>query len=178
MDRKDFFKNACGLGICSCIGVGLLSNGDLKAATDEKNDWKEGFIRYRFEKLIGILDSSLEEKTRNQIFENLGKECAKTGQSAKYINNPDGFFNDVLSRWGEKASYDKGKGLIRIETPERACFCPMFDPKTVSKSICQCSVGWQSQTYKTILGKDVEAKCVESVIRGSKRCVFEIRILS
>lgn len=178
MDRKDFFKNACGLGICSCIGVGLLSNGDLKAATDEKNDWKEGFMRYRFEKLIGILDSALDEKTRNQILENLGKECAQTGQSAKYINNPDGFFSDVLSRWGEKASYDKEKGLIRIETPERACFCPMFDAKTVSKSICQCSVGWQSQTYKTILGKDVEAKCVESVIRGSKRCVFEVRILS
>lgn len=179
MDRKDFFKNACELGICSCIGAGLLSNGNLYATTeDEKSDWKVGFAKYRFKKLIGILDSTLDEKTRDQILDNLGKECAKTGQSTKYINNPDGFFNDVLSRWGEKASYDKEKGLIRIETPERACFCPMFDAKTISKSICQCSVGWQAQTYTTILGKEVEARCVESVIRGSKKCIFEIRILS
>ncbi|MCX6238299.1 MAG: hypothetical protein NTY07_12225 [Bacteroidia bacterium] len=176
MDRKDFFKNACGLGICSCFGAGLLSNGDLHAAVDEKDAWKEGFIRYRFEKLIGILDSTLDEHTRNQILENLGKECAKSGQSKNFVNNIDGFFENIHSRWGENATYDKEKGLIRIETPERACVCPLFDAKTVSKSICQCSVGWQTQTYNTILGKDVEAKCVESVIRGSKRCVFEIKI--
>jgi len=178
MDRKDFFKNACGFGICSCIGAGLLSNGSLQAAAgDEKNDWKAGFTKYRFEKLIGILDSTLDEKTRDQILESLGKECAKTGQSKRYINNPDGFFSDVLSRGGEKATYDKEKGLIRIEGSEKGCFCPMFNSETVSKSICQCSVGWQTQTYNTILGKEVEAKCVESVIRGSKRCVFEIKIL-
>ena len=78
---------------------------------------------------------------------------------------------------GEKATFDKEKNIIRVETAERECFCPMFDSKKVSKSICQCSVGWQSQTYETILGQTVEAKCVESVIRGSKKCVFEIKLI-
>jgi predicted hydrocarbon binding protein len=178
MNRNYFLKKACGLGICSCVGAGLLSNGNLKAADEKKAEWKEGFVKYRFAKLIGILDLTLDEKTKNQILENLGKECANRSQSKQYINNLDGFFNDLRSRWGENASYDKEKGLIRIETPERECFCPMFDSKEISKSICQCSVGWQAQTYKTIFGKDVEAKCVESVIRGSKRCVFEVRILN
>ena len=178
MDRKDFFKNACGLGVCSCVGIGLLSNGSLQAATGQETDWKEQFIKNRYAKLIGILDSTLDENTKNQILENLGKECAKDPSIASnYINNPDGFFKHIHDRWGENASFDKEKGLIRIETPERDCFCPLIDSKIISKSVCQCSVGWQTQTYTTIFGKEVKARCVESVIRGSKNCVFEIQIV-
>jgi predicted hydrocarbon binding protein len=175
MERKDFFKSACGIGICSCIGaipvVGLCV-GDDKPVTD----WKEGFVKYRFAKLIGILDSTLDENTKNQIIENLGKECAKGGFSEKHINDPEGFFKEINSRWGENATYNKENGIIRIETPERDCVCPLVDSKTISPSVCQCSVGWQAQTYETIFGKKVTAKCIESVVRGSKKCVFEIVI--
>ncbi len=178
MDRKKFFKSACTLGICSCVGAGLLSNGNLQASEKLDTDWKERFIKYRFAKLIGILDLTLDENTKNQIIENLGQECSKDGFAQNYKNNIDGFFNEIHNRWGENSTYDKEKGLIRIETPERDCVCPFVDSKVISKSICQCSVGWQTQTYKTILGREVEAKCLESVIRGSKKCVFEIRILN
>jgi predicted hydrocarbon binding protein len=177
MDRKSFMKNVCGLGICSCVGSGLLSISKASASENDYTDWKENFIKYRFAKLIDILDSTLDENTKNNIIESLGKECSKDGFAVNYKNNPDGFFNEIHNRWGENASYDKEKGLIRIETPERDCVCPFIDSKKISKSICQCSVGWQTQTYTTILGKEVKAQCVESVIRGSKKCVFEIRIL-
>jgi predicted hydrocarbon binding protein len=178
MDRKKFFKNACGLGVCSCIGPVLLSNGDLNAAENPDNDWKDKFVKHRFAKLIGILDLTLDENTKNKIMEDLGRECSKNSFATKYVNNPEGFFNELHNRWGEHATYDKDKGFIRIETPERDCACPFVDSKVISKSICQCSVGWQAQTYNTIFGKEVEAKCIESVIQGSKRCVFEIRILN
>jgi len=36
-------------------------------------------VKYRFAKLIGILDSTLDENTKNQIIESLGKECSKSG---------------------------------------------------------------------------------------------------
>jgi predicted hydrocarbon binding protein len=175
MDRKEFFKNTCSIGICSCIGIiplNALSDTDKKPLPD----WKEGFVKYRFAKLIGILDSTLDENTRNHIIENLGRECAKDGFSTKYINDLEGFFKEINTRWGEIASYDKENGIIRIETPERDCVCPFVDSKTISPSVCQCSVGWQAQTYETIFGKKVSAKCVESVVRGSKKCVFEIVI--
>ena len=178
MDRKNFFKSACGLGVCSCVGIGLLSTNNSYASSNEESDWKEKFIKNRYAKLIGILDSTLDENTKNQILENLGKECAKDPFMAQnYINNPDGFFKQIHDRWGENAFYDKENSLIRIETPERDCVCPLIDSKIISKSVCQCSVGWQTQTYTTILGKEVKARCVESAIRGSKRCVFEINIL-
>lgn len=177
MDRKNFFKSACGLGICSCVGAELLLNGNLHAAEKQEPDWKERFIKHRFAKLIDILDLTLDESTKNQIIENLGKECSLASIANNYKGNPEEFFNEIHNRWGENATYDKEKGLIKIETPERDCVCPLVDSKVISTSICQCSVGWQTQTYRTILGKEVHAKCVESVIRGSKRCVFEIRIL-
>jgi len=178
MDRKKFFINACSLGMCSCIGSGLLPGNGVFASEKNDTDWKEQFIKYRFAKLIGILDSTLDEDTKTQIIESLGKECSKNSFANNYIDNPDGYFAELRRRWGENAVYDKEKGVIRIETPERDCVCPLIDSKTISKSICQCSVGWQEQTYTTILRKKVKAECVESVIRGSKKCVFEIRILN
>lgn len=178
MERRNFFKSACGLGIFSCVGVGLLSSSKVLASENNETDWKENFIKHRFAKLIGILDLTLDENTKNKIIENLGKECSKNSFAMKYVNNLEGFLNEIHNRWGENATYYKEQGLIRIETPERDCFCPFVDSKVISKSICQCSVGWQTQTYNTILGKEVEVKCLESVVRGSKRCVFEIKILN
>ena len=179
MDRKNFLRSACGLGVCSCVGMGLIPAGKLNAANSQENDPKDKFVKNRFAKLIGILDSTLDEQTKNKIIESLGKECAKDGSiSNRYLNNPEGFFDEIHNRWGENFTYDKAKGIIRIVTPERDCVCPFVDSKIISKSVCQCSVGWQTQTYQTIFGKEVEAKCVESVVRGSKKCVFEVKVLN
>ena len=142
MDRKQFIKSACGLGICSCIGAEFLSTKNLFAyKTDKNTDWKDNFVKYRFAKLIDILDATLDGNIRDQIIENLGRECAKNSFAGNFKNNVEGFFNEIHNRWGENASYDKEKGRIRIETPERDCVCPLVDSKTISKSICQCSVG-------------------------------------
>ena len=177
MNRKDFFKNACGLGICSCMGTGLISANYVTTNEGNATDWKDGFVKYRFAKLIDILDTTLDENTKNRIIEDLGKECSNASIAKDFKNDVEGYFNEIKNRWGENATYDREKGLIRIETPERDCVCPLIDSKKISKSVCQCSVGWQTQTYTTIFGKEVKAKCVESVVRGSNKCVFEIQIV-
>jgi predicted hydrocarbon binding protein len=178
MNRSGFFKKACGLSVCSCVALSFLPIGNLHAKANKENDWKEDFIKHRYAKLIGILDLMLNENTKIQILEKLGRECAGNGAGVKkYINNPEGFFKEIHDKWGENATYNKDKGIIRIETPERDCVCPLIDSKAISKSVCHCSVGWQTQIYSTIFEKEVKARCVESVIRGSKRCVFEIELL-
>jgi len=176
MDRKSFFQKACGLGMCSCVLPSLFHGNELLAKESNTTSWKEGFVQHRFSKLIDILDETLDEETKNEILEDLGRECSKRSQVEQYKDNLQGFFEHLKNSLGETATFDKERGVIRVETAERECFCPMFDSKNVSESICQCSVGWQTQTYETILGQTVEAKCVESVIRGSTRCVFEIRL--
>ena len=176
MNRESFLKKACGIGVCSCLGFELLANPG-NAEAEQNNDWKTPFIKKRFARLIGIMDQTLDEQTKNKIIESLGKECANEGFASNYKNNLEGFLQEIKSRWGEKSHYDKENGIIRIETPERDCVCPLIDSKVISESICQCSVGWQAQTYQTIFNRPVEAKCIESVIKGNKRCVFEMKIL-
>lgn len=176
MDRKQFLRNTCKLGICSCVGIGL-STKESFAKENNESDWKERFIKHRFAKLVEILDTTLDENIKIQIIENLGKECSRNGFAKDFKNNVNGFFEEIQSRWGENTTYDEENGIIRIETPERDCVCPFVDSKIISESVCHCSVGWQTQTYNTILGEKVEAKCLESVVRGSKRCVFEIKII-
>lgn len=73
MNRKDFFKKACGLGLCSCVLPGLLSAQEVNANELSNDSWKEEFVKHRFSKLIDILDETLDEETKNQIIENLGR---------------------------------------------------------------------------------------------------------
>jgi len=176
MDRKSFVQKACDLGMCSCVLPLLFQGNEVSAKESNEKSWKEGFVQHRFSKLINILDETLDDETKNGILEDLGRECSKRSQIEQYKDNLQGFFEHLKNSLGETATLDKERGVIRVETAERECFCPMFDSKHVSKSICHCSVGWQSQTYETILGQSVEAKCLESVIRGSTKCVFEIRL--
>lgn len=119
----------------------------------------------------------MEQETIDKIIESLGRERAKTGGYEKYIDNPEGFFEYIENYFEEKHSYDKGKGIIRIETPESDCFCPLVDSSKISLSVCQCSIGWQSQVYETIFGYPVQTKCIEPVVRGSTKYVFEIIII-
>ena len=177
MDRKKFLKNACGLGFCACVGTALSTNNTASASETPASDWKEAFVKNRMAKLIDLMDETLDVDTKNNIIENVGRDCAKDLKLAeKYKGNPEGFLEEIHRKWGENHTYDKEKGIIKIETPERDCVCPLVDSKKISPTMCQCSVGWQAQTYEIIFGKKVEASCVESVVRGSKRCAFEIKV--
>jgi hypothetical protein len=37
-------------------------------------------------------------------------------------------------------------------------------------------LGWQQHTWETLLQKKVTVELKESVLRGGKRCIFEIRV--
>ena len=176
MKRKDFLKKSCSFGICACAMPAILGSNNLSAQETNTESWQVRFSKDRFSILSNILDEKLDEKTRNQILENLGRECSKRSKIERFENDLQGFIDHLKNDWGENATYDEEKKLIRVEGSKSECFCPMFNHSTVSKSICQCSVGWQSQTYETITGLKAEAKCIESVITGGKRCVFEIQL--
>jgi predicted hydrocarbon binding protein len=61
-------------------------------------------------------------------------------------------------------------------SPERTeCWCPLNCAKTPNV-VCNCSLGWQQHTWETLLQKKVKVELKESVLRGGKRCVFEIRV--
>jgi len=128
-------------------------------------------------KLWELLEPLLDDAKRREILEQLGRNCAKSlGWGEKYKGNPEGFFEYMNQKNGENFTYDKEKGIITVVTRERDCDCKLVNSKITPAYFCQCSIGWQKQMYETILGKSVDVEVKESVLKGSKRCVFQIRI--
>ena len=80
---------------------------------------------------------------------------------------------------GDNITYDWDKGVITMASDERTdCFCPLISRfNHTPKVACNCSLGWQKHTWETLLQKKVKVELKESVLRGGKRCVFEIHVL-
>jgi hypothetical protein len=80
---------------------------------------------------------------------------------------------------GDDITFDWEKGVITMASGERTdCFCPLISRLHQKSAVaCNCSLGWQKHTWETLLQKQVSVELKESVLRGDKRCVFEIRVL-
>jgi predicted hydrocarbon binding protein len=187
MDKRAFLKTACGLGFCSCVpavfGTGQSEPAQKNPETDklrEENwrlNWRLNHARNQLARLMELLEPELDPSVRKRILQELGRNCAKSlGWAEKYKGNPEGFFEQMKSHSGEQLAFDPTGKIITIVTRERDCDCPLVDSSKMPPGYCDCSIGWQKETYETILGKSVEVDLKESVLRGSKRCVFEVRI--
>ncbi|HBF35649.1 TPA: hypothetical protein DDW35_13890 [Candidatus Sumerlaeota bacterium] len=194
MDRRDLLKQACGMGMCACAGA-LMSPvcnalaaetvsptpSPIPTSVDEakRNEWWLKHSQKQTAELWKMLGTKLDEKTQVEILEQLGRNCAKNlNWAKKYKNNPDAFFKYMKEHSGEQIDYDKEKGVITVVTKERDCDCRLVNSKITPSIFCACSQGWQKQTYEDILGKLVDVEVKESVLRGSKRCVFIVTIKS
>ena len=78
MNRKDFFKKTCAMGICGCAGLGIFNTQSVSAQNpEEKEDWRIGFMQKRFAKLIEMMNIELDAEERNLLLEEMGRACAK-----------------------------------------------------------------------------------------------------
>lgn len=181
MDRKDFFKNICKYGACSCAGLMLFSPAKLLAndQTNEENkeDWRIGFIQERMASLIEGMDEKLDEGTMTDLLETMGRQCAKGNvkQNKKYKGNLNGYLKKIENSL-EKLEHDERRGIIKIVGKRSdSCFCPFVDNSKMKIEFCNCTKGWQKETYEYIIGKPVDVKINESILWGSDRCGFTIK---
>lgn len=191
MNRRELLNRACGMGMCSCAASVVFEDLSSGAQNDTEENKKlrevqKELKRYKWwlnhatkqlAKLWELLESHLDDTQRREILEKLGRNCAKSiGWGKKYKGNPEGFFKFMNQKQEETFTYDKEKGVITVVTRERECDCKLVNSKVTPAYFCHCSMGWQKHMYETILGKSVETELKESVLQGSKRCVFQIRI--
>ena len=182
MRRKDFIKAACTLGACSCAGFSLWGEDSASSGrkADSEVDQLKGrldFIRTRFAKLLAGLGSDVDEDTRKKVLESMGRECARQfkSQTGQFAGNPRGYIEQVQKWWVEKAEYDEAAGTLRITDKQRHCTCPFVDERLTPPDFCNCTLGWQRETYTMIFGKPVKVELEESILRGGKRCIFRIQ---
>lgn len=189
ISRKDFVKN-CAAAVCAtglCCGA---KTPQAHAADDapQSCDPKElanvrdraDAARLRFSKLIEILETRLPENERKQTLHALGARCADTYRASlidRYKGNLKGFLDEGRRLWMAEADYDEARGTIRIVDKSSTCSCPMVKVGVTPPSFCDCTLGWQVEAYSTIIGRPVTAELEESILRGSKRCVYRIKVI-
>jgi len=189
MTRKDFVRN-CAAALCATGMCGSASLGETQAAADggqpcgakelSETRSRADAARYRFSKLITVIEAGLPETERKQILHSLGAECSATYRASlidRYRGNLRGFLDEGRRTWMAEAEYDEGKGVIRIVDKGPSCSCPMVTVGSTPGSFCDCTLGWQEATYSAILGRPVKAELEESILRGGKRCVYRITVV-
>jgi predicted ArsR family transcriptional regulator len=182
MNRKEFVKAACKYGFCGCMGMSFLnatkSFSESNDVAKEQPDWRIAFMQKRFAKLIAAVGSKVNSETRNELLEQMGRECAKEGleKIQKFKGDVEGFLKHIQEQWGDEAEFDASSNEIRIQGKKRdQCFCPFVDQSLTPKDFCNCSMGWQKEIYEMILGKKVDVRIDSSVLRGDERCGMTIK---
>jgi predicted ArsR family transcriptional regulator len=178
MDRKEFLK-ACTGGLCACATACVPA---AAAETTKPDDWRWGFLKRRYAKLISMLSETMDEATLRKTLVQLGTFCsAEYDQTLdKYKGDVDGFSEHVRNTSsGDMVSYDREKRVITMTSPDRTdCFCPLNSVTAKTPGVvCNCSLGWQQHSWEKVLQKKVRVELKEAVLQGGKRCTFEIHIL-
>lgn len=177
------FVGCCAMGLCSAALVPMPASATEEPA-DSRAKWLQSqwdAARLRYAKFIEVLGHEVDAPTRRRLLRSLGRECAMQYRDQtwdRFNGDIKGFLEAVQKPegWVEKAEYDEKAGTIRVVDKQKKCACPLVSQGTTSGDQCECTLGWQTETYSRILGKPVEAELEESILRGGKRCVYRIRV--
>jgi hypothetical protein len=182
MNRTEFLRNCCG-GLCACVAAGELAPASSSAAdAAPAEDWRLRFVKSRYARLIGILSDKMDEKTLNAALRELGTYCSSSDpRLTRFRGDLEGYRAHIKqTASGDDVAFDPERGVITVTSPERAdCFCPLISLQTHTPPVvCNCSLGWHQGTWETVTGKKVQVELKESVLRGGKRCVFQVHVLA
>jgi hypothetical protein len=181
MNRTEFLRSCSG-GLCACIVAEGIVPADSRAAdAAPPEDWRLRFVRRRYARLIGILSDRMDEPTVNAVLHELGAYCSSTdARLSQYGGDLEGYRAHIRqTASGDDVAFDRERGVITVTSPAREdCFCPLISVHDQTpRVVCNCSLGWHQATWETVTRKKVRVELKESVLRGGKRCVFEVQIL-
>jgi len=181
MDRKEFLRSCAG-GLCACAVACVGAAADVVAAdTAKPEDWRSEFIKKRYAHLLEILSKKLDDEELADLLREQGRFCSSSGNWAleKYRGDVDGYSKFVRkSSSADIITYDREKRVVTMTTDERPdCFCPLNSVAVKTPGVvCNCSLGWQKNTWEALLQKKVRVELKEAVLRGGKHCTFEIHV--
>jgi hypothetical protein len=181
MERRQFLKTASAAGLCSCLVASIFAsepNTPTKPAPAE--DWRIGFAKQRYSKLITLVAGRVDEKTFREIVEDIGRFCSESGFSNKYTGQLEAYLAEMDSRWGSQTSFDATTQTVQVsfQPGSEDCACPLMGKGLVPAAACQCSIGAMRRSFATVTGHDVVVELKESVLQGGGKCSFAIHIKS
>lgn len=138
----------------------------------------EKFIVDWISNLMKNMDNHLDEKTKINLLEECGRDCAKKLAKKEAIKNKgrlDKWLNK-MGQWIGTENIWKEEKMIKIIYSQ--CFCPILknSPPILSDTYCNCSRGWLKENFETVLERSVQVKLEDSILRGGKECRFTVFI--
>ena len=140
------------------------------------------------------LDASVDEKTRVQVMQNCGYNCAKKNHKVieramrrrkKYTSTDDFLAAEQQNPMKGTRLAREGNILYQSYTPQAftrpmRCYCGLFKglpaEDTVSLTYCNCAKGFVEKYWKAVLKKPVKVDLLQSAIFGATECKFAIHI--
>jgi predicted hydrocarbon binding protein len=147
---------------------------------------KQGDMNFSIEWLGNVL-GNMEHTLSTETYVPLMKNCSDYHYRinsmdqilAKYVDDLDGFIHFLTNEWGWIISIDEQKDIIIADENKDFCVCPLthsMGDGNVSKVLCHCSEGFAERMFSKILGKEVTATVIRSILRGDKSCAYQINI--
>jgi hypothetical protein len=199
LDRKQLLASAARLGGAGCLcALGarrLLAEPDPAVAPGagtaaravKRMEFSDQWIR----RFMNVLDATLDPATRASVMSANGRACfrewiASEGRpvtpvpfeewAAKVRQNPPDALLRVEGKtifWAYTASAETGQA-----SAERVCLCPMVEskPAGLSRTFCQCSVGYVKENFEQKFGRPVTVELLDSVLYGGTRCTFKVTV--
>lgn len=185
MERKEFLKQACAYGLCSCAVASLFASASPLQAEEAmpemkpdqpKPDWRIGFMQERYAKLLAALEKHVDGAGLDAALTEVGQYCASTSDMiTANAGKPEAFLTTIREKWHAEASYDAATGVVALAFPAmKECPCAFVRTGVTPARVCQCSVGWQKRAFGVVFGRPVEVELKGSLLRGDPRCSFEI----
>jgi predicted hydrocarbon binding protein len=129
--------------------------------------------------LTESLDTQLDEKAREKILENCGRNCISSSFVArgkalkKSAKNTDDFLDKLSQKW--KHLQRDGNNIYVVY---EKCYCPLVKdyPDKLSPTFCNCSKGWIKELFESALEKPITVKLEKSIKQGDKICRFSVHL--
>lgn len=140
------------------------------------------------------LDASLDAKTRVQIMQNCGYNCAKKNSKVieravarrkKFANTEDFLKAEQQKPTKGTRLAREGNVLYQFYTPQAftrpmRCYCGLLrelpTDQTVSNTYCNCSKGFVEKYWESVLQKPVKVNLLQSAVSGAKECKFAVHL--
>jgi hypothetical protein len=147
-------------------------------AQNSLNDFQKGWIG----NLLSVLDNCLE----SEIKANILRACAAFHYRdarmdeivSQYCGSLEGVIQFLSEQWHWQVTYDPANRTIWADENKPYCVCPLVQQglADVSGTLCHCSEGFAERMFSGVIGRPVEAKVSQSVLRGDPSCVYWIQM--
>lgn len=180
MERKEFLRKTLQVGLVS--GSMLMMKGKKALAQSEgkkspqKKDPGQKFKELWLAALFQNMDEHLDEKTRTELMEACGRDCARRGairMAEASQGNMDKLVTSLAGILKKENCYRKDN-KVYLTYPQ--CFCELVNhgPDRLPDTYCECSKGWLLEIFETVQKKPVKVEMLQTVKQGASSCKFVV----